>query len=112
LLFAILAIVSGSNSYRSTHNFIDMHLTRASSHIRPEVAQSTDELRLIEVFTPGKRQWWQAPRTSPPHQPAKPERIDGNGYILANQSLRSAFGAHAGTPHGPAPHLIAPGGRG
>ena len=28
LLFAILAIVSGANSYRGIHSFIDVHLSR------------------------------------------------------------------------------------
>ena len=39
VLFAILAIVAGANSYRAIHSFIDVHLAQARS-VRRKVAES------------------------------------------------------------------------
>jgi DDE_Tnp_1-associated len=37
MLFAILAIVSGANSYRTIHSFIDVHLTRLRKSAKPQL---------------------------------------------------------------------------
>ena len=50
VLFAILAIVAGANSYRAIHSFIDVHLAQLRDAFGVNVAESTSPTRRSAVF--------------------------------------------------------------
>ena len=58
VLFAILAMLAGANSYRSIHSFIDVHFTRLRKFFRLKWRHVTPATAFEGKTARGNLGWW------------------------------------------------------
>src|SRR3954464_4609366 len=96
MLFAIMAIVAGANSYRTIHTFIDVHLARLREafHLPRPFPCHGDALRLTRQSEGSSSRWkrTQLSRSSgamPPSSTSRPAQRSG---VLLRSTARCCAG--------------------